>query len=195
MKVRQVLEFAAAVHPGFDRSRAMDFLAQTQIRPAAKVQTLSKGMVAQLHLALVMAMDARLLILDEPTLGLDILFRKQFYRTLLNDYYDASRTILLTTHQVEEIEHILTDVIFIDRGQVVLSTPMDSLPEQYQEVRVLPELVQAARALAPISEREDFGRQIMLFEGVDRERLARLGETRTPTIADLFVAKVQGHAA
>ncbi len=195
MKVRQVLEFAAAVHPGFDRSRAMDFLAQTQIRPGAKVQTLSKGMVAQLHLALVMAIDARLLILDEPTLGLDILFRKQFYTTLLNDYYDASRTILLTTHQVEEIEHILTDVIFIDRGQVVLNTAMDSLPEQYQEVRVLPELVQAARALAPISERQDFGRQIMLFEGVDRERLARLGEVRTPTIADLFVAKVQGHAA
>ena len=195
MKVRQVLEFAAAVHPGFDRSRAMDFLAQTQIRLGAKVQTLSKGMVAQLHLALVMAIDARLLILDEPTLGLDILFRKQFYTTLLNDYYDASRTILLTTHQVEEIEHILTDVIFIDRGQVVLNTAMDSLPEQYQEVRVLPELVQAARALAPISERQDFGRQIMLFEGVDRERLARLGEVRTPTIADLFVAKVQGHAA
>jgi ABC-2 type transport system ATP-binding protein len=193
MKVRHVLEFAAAVHPGFDQSRAMDFLAQTQIRPAAKVQTLSKGMVAQLHLALVMAIDARLLILDEPTLGLDILFRKQFYTTLLNDYYDASRTILITTHQVEEIEHILTDVVFIDRGQVVLNTAMDSLAEQYQEVRVLPEQVQAARALAPISEREDFGRQIMLFEGIDSENLAPLGEMRTPTIVDLFVAKVQGH--
>jgi ABC-2 type transport system ATP-binding protein len=190
IRVRQALDFVAGIHPRFRRERAEEFLARTQIKPRSRVRELSKGMVTQLHLALTMAIDARLLVLDEPTLGLDLLYRKQFYDTLLGDYFDEERTILVTTHQVEEIQHVLTDVLFIDRGRIVLDCTMDDLELRYTELMVAPDKVPAARELAPFSERQVFGRSVLLYDGVPRERLASLGETRTPSVADLFVAKV-----
>jgi ABC-2 type transport system ATP-binding protein len=190
IRVAQLLAYTAGVHPRFDRTRAERLLERTAIRPAHRVRELSKGMVTQLHLALVMAIDARLLVLDEPTLGLDLLFRKQFYDTLLEDYFDRSRTIVVATHQVEEIEHVLTDVLFLDRGHGVLAIATEALEERYREVAVRPEQVAAARALGPIHERQGVGRRVMLFDGGDPERLAALGEVRTPSIADLFVAVV-----
>ena len=188
IRVSQALDYVAGVHPRFDRAKAEGFLAKTSIRSASKVRELSKGMVAQLHLALVMAIDARLLVLDEPTLGLDILYRKQFYDTLLNDYFDRSRTIVVTTHQVEEVQHVLTDVMFIDRGHIVFDRSMEEVEARYHEVAVHPEQLAAARALKPIHERQGIGRSILLFDRLDRQRLAALGEVRTPNIADLFVA-------
>jgi ABC-2 type transport system ATP-binding protein len=188
LRVSQALDYVTGVHPRFDRAKAEAFLDRTVIKRTSKVRELSKGMVAQLHLALVMAIDARLLVLDEPTLGLDILYRKQFYDSLLNDYFDKSRTILVTTHQVEEIQHVITDVMFINRGRIVLDCSMDAFESRYLEVMVHPEQVAAARALEPIHERQVFGRSILLFDGVDRVRLAELGDVRTPGIADLFVA-------
>jgi ABC-2 type transport system ATP-binding protein len=194
MRVSQALEYVAGVHPRFDRAKAERFLAKTTIKRHSKVRELSKGMVTQLHLALVMAIDAKLLVLDEPTLGLDLLYRKQFYDTLLNDYFDRSRTIVVTTHQVEEIQHILTDVMFIDRGKIVLDCSMEAFEARYREVMVKPEQVAAARALGPIHERQVFGRSIMLFDSVDRDRLAAFGEVHTPSIADLFVAVIGSSA-
>jgi len=188
LRVSQALDYVAGVHPRFDRAKAEGFLARTTIRHRSKVRELSKGMVAQLHLALVMAIDARLLVLDEPTLGLDLLYRKQFYDSLLNDYYDRSRTIVVTTHQVEEIEQVLTDVMFIDRGRIVLDCSMEALETQYCEAMVHPGQLEAARALKPVHERQVLGRSILLFAGVDRRQLAELGDVRTPGIADLFVA-------
>ena len=188
MRVSQALDYVAGVHPRFDRAKAEGFLAKTTIQRTSKVRELSKGMVTQLHLALVMAIDAKLLLLDEPTLGLDILFRKQFYDSLLNDYFDKTRTIVVTTHQVEEIEHVLTDLMFINRGRIVLDCSMETLETRYVELMVLPEHAAAARALKPIHERQVFGRSILLFDHPDREQLAALGELRTPGIADLFVA-------
>jgi ABC-2 type transport system ATP-binding protein len=187
-RVSQLLEYIAGVHPRFDRAKAEAFLAKTSIQLANKVRNLSKGMVTQLHLALVMAIDARLLVLDEPTLGLDILYRKQFYDSLLNDYFDRSRTIVVTTHQVEEIEHVLTDLIFMNRGRIVFQSSMDDFELRYLEVMVHPEKAAAARALKPVQERQVFGGSILLFDGVDRQQLTALGEVRTPSIADLFVA-------
>jgi ABC-2 type transport system ATP-binding protein len=190
IKVSQALEFVAGVHPRFDRAKAEGFLAKTSIGLERKVKHLSKGMVAQLHLALIMAIDARLLVLDEPTLGLDILFRKQFYDSLLNDYFDRSRTIVVTTHQVEELQHILTDLMFIDRGGIVLSCSMEEFESRYLEVTVNPDQLAAARALKPMYERQVFGRAILMFDRLERGRLMQLGEVRTPSIADLFVAVV-----
>jgi ABC-2 type transport system ATP-binding protein len=188
LRVSQALDYVAGVHPRFDRAKAEGFLARTTIKHRSRVRQLSKGMVTQLHLALVMAIDASLLVLDEPTLGLDILYRKQFYDSLLNDYFDRTRTILVTTHQVEEIQHVLTDLMFIDRGRIVLESSMEELETRYLEVMVHPDQVAAARALQPLHERQLFGRTILLFDHADRQRLAGLGEVRTPGIADLFVA-------
>ena len=188
--VSQALDYVAGVHPRFDRAKAEGLLAKTAIRAASKVRELSKGMVTQLHLAIVMAIDARLLVLDEPTLGLDILFRKQFYDSLLNDYFDRRRTIVVATHQVEEIEHVLTEVMFIDRGRIVFDRSMDDLESRYLELTVRPEQIAAARGLKPISERQGIASSILLFDGVDRKQLDPLGEVRTPGIADLFVAMV-----
>ncbi|PYK15602.1 MAG: multidrug ABC transporter ATP-binding protein [Verrucomicrobia bacterium] len=187
-RVTQLLDYVAGVHPRFDRARAEGFLDKTTIKRTSKVRELSKGMVAQLHLALVMAIDAKLLVLDEPTLGLDILYRKQFYDSLLNDYFDHSRTIVVTTHQVEEVQDVLTDLMFINRGQIVLQCSMEEFDSRYVEVMVNPEHVAAARALKPIHERPVFGRSVLLFDHVDRNQLAALGEVRRPSIADLFVA-------
>jgi ABC-2 type transport system ATP-binding protein len=195
MRVNQALDYVAGVHPRFDRAKAEGFLAKTTIRRGSKISELSKGMVTQLHLALVMAIDAKLLVLDEPTLGLDILFRKQFYDSLLNDYFDHSRTIVVTTHQVEEVQHVLTDVMFIDRGRIVLGASMEQFEAGYLEVMVLPEHLAAAMALKPIHERQVFGRSILLFDHADREALAALGEVRTPGIADVFVAVIGNQAA
>ncbi len=188
IRVSQVLDYVAGVHPRFDRAKAEGFLARTSIKRTSKVRELSKGMVTQLHLAVVMAIDAKLLVLDEPTLGLDILVRKQFYDSLLNDYFDHSRTIVVTTHQIDEIQEVLTDVMFIDRGRIVFGCSMEAFESRYAEVMVNPEQVAAARLLRPIHERQVFGRSILLFDGVDRSELAALGEVRTPSIADLFVA-------
>ena len=193
MKVREAIEFVAGVHPRFDRARCERFLAGTQLKPGMRVREMSKGMIVQLHLALVMAIDARLLVLDEPTLGLDILYRKQFYQRLLEDYFDEDKTILITTHQVEEVEHILTDVLFIRDGRMVLSAPMEAIGERYVEVLVDGARAEAARALQPIDERAlPFGKTVMLFDGVPRAQLAGLGESRTPGLADLFVATMKG---
>jgi ABC-2 type transport system ATP-binding protein len=194
LRVSQALDYVAGVHPRFDRAKAEGFLARTAIKRTSKVRELSKGMVTQLHLALVMAIDAKLLLLDEPTLGLDILFRKQFYDSLLNDYFDRTRTIVLTTHQVEEVQDVLTDVLFIDRGRIVLESSMEELELRYLEVMVRPENLAAARALQPIHERQSLGRHILLFDHVDRPRLADLGDVRRPSLADLFVA-VMSHTA
>ena len=192
MRVSQALDYVAGVHPRFDRAKAEGFLAKTDISRTSKIRELSKGMVTQLHLALVMAIDARLLVLDEPTLGLDILYRKQFYDSLLNDYFDRNRTIVVTTHQVEDVEHVLTDLMFINRGRIVLDCSMEEFESRYLEVTVHPERVAAARALKPIHERQVLGRSILLFDlkvdHVDRQQLAALGEVRTPSITDLFVA-------
>ena len=192
IRVSQVLDYVGAIHPRFDRGRAEGFLAKTTIKRKSKVRELSKGMVTQLHLAIIMAIDARLLVLDEPTLGLDLLFRKQFYDTLINDYFDGNRTVLVTTHQVEELEHVLTDVMFIDRGRIVFECSMEEVESRYLEVMVHPDRVAAAQALNPMHARQAIGRSILLFDGADREQLAALGDVRTPSIADLFVAVVGG---
>ncbi len=198
MRVSQTLDYVAGVHPRFDRAKAEGFLAKTTIQHRSKVRELSKGMVAQLHLAIVMAIDARLLVLDEPTLGLDILYRKQFYDSLLNDYFDRSRTIIVTTHQVEEVEHVLTDLMFINHGRIVFNSSMEDIESRYVEVMVHPEQLAAARALKPIYERPAIGRSILLFDlslnHVDRSQFPAFGEARTPSIADLFVA-VMGNQA
>ncbi len=188
MRVRQALDYVAGVHPRFDRAKAEAFLARTQIKKNSKVRELSKGMVTQLHLALVMAIDAKLLVLDEPTLGLDLLYRKQFYDTLLNDYFDRSRTIIVTTHQVEEVQQILTDMVFINHGRIVLDCSMEDFEARYRELTPRPECLAEARALKPIHERQAIARNVMLFDRADRDKLATLGEVRTPSIADLFVA-------
>ncbi|KRG70651.1 ABC transporter ATP-binding protein [Pseudoxanthomonas dokdonensis] len=193
MRVREAVDFVEGVHPRFDRAKCERFLANTQLNPNLRVREMSKGMIVQLHLALVMAIDAKLLVLDEPTLGLDILYRKQFYQNLLEDYFDEQKTILVTTHQVEEIEHILTDVMFIRDGKVVLTAAMDDVAERYTELLASADNVAQARALLPIDERAlPFGKTVMLFDGVSRTRLAALGETRTPGLADLFVAIMKG---
>jgi len=194
IRVSQTLDYVAGVHPRFDRSKAEGFLAKTTIGRASKVGELSKGMVTQLHLALVMAIDARLLVLDEPTLGLDILYRKQFYDSLLTDYFDRSRTIVVTTHQVDEIQDVLTDVMFINRGRIVFGCSIEQFESHYVEVMVNPENIAAARALKPIYQRQALGRSILLFDGVDRQQLASLGEVRTPSIGDLFVAVIGNQA-
>jgi ABC-2 type transport system ATP-binding protein len=194
MRVSDLFDYIAGVHPRFDRAKSEGFLARTTIKRTSKVRHLSKGMVAQLHLALVMAIDAKLLILDEPTLGLDILYRKQFYDSLLNDYFDGTRTIVVTTHQVDEIQDVLTDLMFIDRGRIVLECSMEDFDSRYLEVMVNPEEVPAARALKPIHERPVFGRSVFLFENANRDEVAALGETRRPSIADVFVA-VMGNQA
>jgi ABC-2 type transport system ATP-binding protein len=188
MRVSQALDYVAGVHPRFDRAKAEAFLTKTDIKRSSKIRELSKGMVTQLHLALVMAIDARLLVLDEPTLGLDILYRKQFYDSLLNDYFDRSRTIVVTTHQVEDVQNVITDLMLINRGRIVLNCSMEDFESRYVEVTVHPEHVAAARALKPIHERQMLGRSILLFDGVDRKQLAALGDVHTPSIADLFVA-------
>ena len=188
IRVSQLLEYVAGVHPRFDRAKAERFLSKTTIKRTSKVRQLSKGMVAQLHLAVVMAIDAKLLVLDEPTLGLDILYRKQFYDSLLNDYFDGTRTIIVTTHQVEEVQDVLTDLMFINRGRIVLECSMEEFESRYFEVMVNPENVAAARALKPMHERPVFGRSVLLFDHIGREQLAGLGDVRTPSIADLFVA-------
>ncbi len=197
IRVAQLLDFVEAVHPNFSREKADRLLRETKVdvRRTARVRELSKGMVTQLHLAIIAAIDAKLLVLDEPTLGLDIIFRKEFYANLLSDYFDEERTILVTTHQVEEIENILTDLIFINDGRIILDRSMESLPEVYAELMTSGDKAEQARALGPVSTREVFGKQVMLFEGVDRDRLSALGEVHTPSVADLFVAKVRGAAA
>ena len=193
IRVSQLLDYVAGVHPRFDRAKAENFLARTTIKRTSKVRELSKGMVAQLHLALVMAIDARLLVLDEPTLGLDILFRKQFYDSLLNDYFDRSRTIVVTTHQVEEVQDVLTDLMFINHGRIVLECSMEEFDSRYVEVMVHPDHVDAARSLKPMQQRQVFGRSVMLFDNADRGQLAAMGEVRRPSIADLFVAVMSPH--
>lgn len=195
IRVTQLLDFIEAVHPRFSRSRAEELLSQTKVRSDAKVRELSKGMVTQFHLSIITAIDAKLLVLDEPTLGLDILFRKEFYGNLLNDYFDGERTILITTHQVEEIENLLTDIMFINDGKIVLDASMEDLPERYVELLASTENAEEARRLKPIYEREVFGKKVLMFEGVSRDRLQGMGEVRTPGVADLFVAKIKGAAA
>ncbi len=193
IRVKEAIDFVAGVHPRFDRARCERFLANTKLQPKQRVRELSKGMVVQLHLALVMAIDARILVLDEPTLGLDILYRKEFYQRLLEDYFDEQKTIIITTHQVEEIEHILTDVLFIRDGKIVLDTDMDSVSGRYTELLASADTLQAARELGPIDERSlPFGKTVLLFDGVERSRIAALGETRNPGLADLFVAIMKG---
>jgi ABC-2 type transport system ATP-binding protein len=194
IRVSQLLDYVAGVHSRFDRAKAEGFLAKTTIRHTNKVRELSKGMVTQLHLAIVMAIDARLLVLDEPTLGLDILYRKQFYDSVLNDYFDRNRTIVVATHQVEEIQHVLTDLMFIDRGRIVFDRSTEELESRYMEVVVHPDRMAAARALKPMYERQVFGRTVLLFDRTDRQQLAGLGDVRTPSVADLFVA-VMGNPA
>lgn len=193
IRVSQALDYVAGVHPRFDRTKAEGFLAKTNIGRSSKARELSKGMVAQLHLALVMAIDAKLLVLDEPTLGLDILYRKQFYDSLLNDYFDRNRTIVVTTNQVEEIQNVITDLMFIDHGRIVLSCSMEELESRYAELVVKPEQAAAARALKPIHERQGLGRSILLFDRANRQELAAFGEVGTPSIADLFVAVMGNH--
>lgn len=192
LKVKDAVDFVAGVHPRFNRAKAQAYISHTKLHPDMRVKQMSKGMIVQLHLALVMAIDAKLLVLDEPTLGLDILYRKQFYQNLLEDYFDENKTIVVTTHQVEEIEHILTDLMFIRDGRIVLSSTMDEVGERFTEVMVAPDRAAAARALGPIDERTVFGKAVMLFDGVPRSQLAEFGETRNPGIADLFVATMKG---
>jgi ABC-2 type transport system ATP-binding protein len=195
LRVHQAVQFVAGVHPRFRPERAEEFLSRTTIKRGSRVRELSKGMIVQLNLALVMAIDARLLVLDEPTLGLDILYRKSFYETLLSDYFDSERTILITTHQVEEVEHILTDLLFIDQGRIVLNNSMEEVAEKFVQLTVNPDSVAAARQHRPFYEREVFGRTVMYFHDVASDVLRKLGEARTPSIADLFVAKIKGAAA
>ncbi|MGI9103155.1 MAG: ABC transporter ATP-binding protein [Terriglobales bacterium] len=194
IRVSQLLDYVAGVHPRFQRAKAESFLSRTTIKQESKVRELSKGMVAQLHLAIVMAIDARLLVLDEPTLGLDIVYRKQFYDSLLNDYFDGSRTIVVTTHQVEELQNVLTDVVFIDRGRIVFHGSMEEVESRYREVAVHPDRLAAARALKPVHERQGFGRSILMFADADGEQLAAFGDVRTPSVADLFVAVIESQA-
>ena len=197
IRVSQLLDFVASVHTNFSRDKAEQMLARTKVadRREAKVRELSKGMVTQLHLSIIAAIDAKLLVLDEPTLGLDIIFRKEFYANLLSDYFDEERTILVTTHQVEEIENILTDVMFINEGRIILNQTMDSLSDDYVELLTSGEQADRARNMGPIAERDVFGKKVMLFQSADRQRLAELGELHTPSVADLFVAKVKGAVA
>jgi ABC-2 type transport system ATP-binding protein len=195
LRVWQALDFVAGVQPRFDRARAQSFLQKTDIKSESRVRELSKGMVTQLHLALILAIDARLLVLDEPTLGLDLLFRRQFYDTLVNDYFDKDRTILVTTHQVEEIENLLTDVLFIQKGRIALASSVEDLGMRYVQVSATPEQARRARQLQPFYEREVFGRVALFYDGRTHDELKEFGELRTPTIADLFVAKMQGAAA
>ena len=192
LKVREAIDFVAGVHPRFDRSKADRYLANTKLTPEMRVKAMSKGMIVQLHLALVMAIDAKLLVLDEPTLGLDIMYRKQFYQNLLEDYFDEDKTIVITTHQIEEVEHILTDLLFIQDGRITLSASMDEIGERYTEVMVEPHQAAAANALQPMTQRTVFGKPVMLFDGVPRQQLQNLGELRTPSVADLFVASMKG---
>jgi len=192
IRVSQLLGFIAKIHPNFSQARAEELLSRTKVRRDAKVRELSKGMVTQLHLSIITAIDAKLLVLDEPTLGLDIIFRKEFYGNLLNDYFDGERTILITTHQVEEIENLLTDIMFINDGRLLLDTTMESLPGDFVELTTSSENADRARQLGPICERDVFGKKVMIFQGLDRDRLKGLGETHTPSVADLFVAKVKG---
>ena len=192
IKVTQLLDYVEAVHPNFSRKRADELLQQTKIMANSKVKELSKGMVTQLHLSIIMSIDAKLLVLDEPTLGLDIIFRKEFYANLLNDYFDEERTILVTTHQVEEIENLLTDIMFINDGKILLDSPMEALADTYTEVAVSGDDAIRARGLGPIAEGQMFGKSVMLFEGISREHLGGLGDLRTPSVADIFVAKVKG---
>jgi ABC-2 type transport system ATP-binding protein len=195
LRVANAIDYVEGVHPRFQRARAEEFLSHTDIRQRSRIGELSKGMITQLHLALILAIDARLLVLDEPTIGLDLIYRRQFYDTLLNDYFDYERTILLTTHQVEEVENLLTDVLFVDRGHIVLDASVEAIAERYIQANVATDQIEAARALHPFYERQIFGRPTMLFEDQTREALSGLGELRTPGIADLFVAKVQTEAA
>ena len=192
IRVHELIDVTESLHPGFSRERCMQYLQMTKVTTDQKVKQLSKGMVAQLHLALVMAIDAKLLVLDEPTLGLDIIYRKEFYTNLLNDYFDEDRTIVITTHQVEEVEHILSDLVFIQEGRIALESTMEEVQERYVELMVKPEKVQDARHLHPIYERELFGRYILLYDNADREQLEGLGEIHTPSVADLFVAMMKG---
>ncbi|MGJ9419629.1 ABC transporter ATP-binding protein [Massilia sp. CMS3.1] len=197
LRVADAIDFVAGVHPRFDRTRAERYIANTRLRPGMKVKEMSKGMIVQLHLALVMAIDAKLLVLDEPTLGLDIIYRKQFYQNLLEDYFDENKTIIITTHQVEEVEHILTDLLFIRDGRIVLAASMDEVGERYVEVMVAADKINAANALQPLDQRTVFGKSVMLFDsaragGVSRAQLSALGETRNPSVADLFVATMKG---
>jgi ABC-2 type transport system ATP-binding protein len=192
LKVSEAIDFVANVHPRFNRAKCEAFLARTKLTPNMRVRQMSKGMIVQLHLALVMAIDARLLILDEPTLGLDILYRKQFYQNLLEDYFDENKTIIVTTHQVEEVEHILTDLMFIRDGKIVLDADMDAIGERFIEVMVNGDRAEAARALKPLDERQVFGKSIFLFDGVERSRLEAMGEVRRPSVSDLFVATMKG---
>jgi len=194
IRVSQLIDFVESVHPRFSRESAEKLLAKTKIMASSKVRQLSKGMVTQLHLSIITAIDAKLLVLDEPTLGLDIIFRKEFYTNLLNDYFDGERTIFITTHQVEEIQNLLTDVMFINDGGIVLDTSMDSIPEQFVELLASGENVAKARWLGPIYSSEVFGKTVMTFDGVERQELEAYGEVRTPDIADLFVAKIKGAA-
>lgn len=195
LRVREAIDFVEGVHPRFDRKKAERYIANTKLSPDMKVKAMSKGMVVQLHLALVMAIDAKLLVLDEPTLGLDIIYRKQFYQNLLEDYFDENKTIVITTHQVEEVEHILTDLMFIREGKIVLAASMEEVGERYTEVMVPGDKVNAANALQPIDQRTVFGKSVMLFDGVPRQQLAALGETRNPSVSDLFVATMKGSYA
>ena len=195
IRVSQLLDFVDATHPNFDRNRCEELLGHTKIRARSKVRELSKGMVTQLHLSIITAIDAMLLILDEPTLGLDIIFRKEFYGNLLNDYFDGQRTILITTHQVEEIENLLTDIMFIHEGRIVLESPMESIADSYVELMTSGENLVRANGFGPIATREVFGKSVLLFEGVDRQNLEGLGEIHTPSVADLFVAKIKGGRA
>ena len=192
LRVKDAIDFVEGVHPRFDRKKAERYVANTKLKPEMKVKEMSKGMIVQLHLALVMAIDAKLLVLDEPTLGLDIIYRKQFYQNLLEDYFDENKTIVITTHQVEEVEHILTDLMFIRDGRIVLAASMDEVGERYIEVMVPADKVNAANALQPIDQRTVFGKSVMLFDGVSRAQLSALGETRNPSVADLFVATMKG---
>lgn len=194
IKVSQLLDFLQSIHPRFSRERAEELLSQTKIQKTAKVRELSKGMVTQLHLSIITAIDAKLLVLDEPTIGLDIIFRKEFYGNLLNDYFDKERTIIITTHQVEEVENLLTNVMFINDGRVVLDAPMEELSSQFVELMATPENAAQAQQFNPIYEKDVFGKKVLTFEAIDREKLDGLGELRTPNVADLFVAKVQGAA-
>lgn len=195
IRVWQLIELTDSIHPKFSREKCMQYLSSTKVTLDHRVKQLSKGMVAQLHLAIVMSIDVKLLVLDEPTLGLDILFRKKFYTNLLNDYFDEERTILITTHQVEEIEHILSDLIFIQDGRIALNSSMEDVQQRYAELMVAPDQAAAARGLQPLSERELFGRHIFLFENANRQQLKELGEVRTPSVADLFVAIMSGDEA
>ena len=197
LRVKDAIDFVAGVHPRFNREKAERYIANTSLKPSMKVKEMSKGMIVQLHLALVMAIDAKLLVLDEPTLGLDIIYRKTFYQNLLEDYFDEQKTIVITTHQVEEVEHILTDLLFIRDGKIVLAASMDEVGERYVEVMVASDKVTAANALQPLDQRTVFGKSVMLFDsarsgGVSRAQLSALGETRNPSVADLFVATMKG---